>query len=128
MSIVWIPFSCNYEVDITSTILFLCVVNLLFEYTDAARIFHDCSGRELLGKILPSTRNLWHASSEAEWEKEFNMQCVRAVSHGRGEEFTYSDLLQYGLRGDGSLDPWLSEIDEFGNLVIAAASLEAEVI
>jgi hypothetical protein len=73
----------------------------------------------MLLKKLPSTRNLWQARTRSEWEREYKMQCSKALP------FTYSDLLQYGPGNDGSLDFWLSKIDEFGNVIMAAASLEA---
>ncbi|OKL60207.1 hypothetical protein UA08_04905 [Talaromyces atroroseus] len=100
------------------TVLLFFLIDLLFEYSSAVTLFHHCTGREMLSRQLPSTRNLWQASSRTEWEREYEMQCCEALP------FTYSDLIEYGPRNDGSLDFWLTEIDEFGNLVIAAASLD----
>ena len=40
-----------------------------------------------------------------------------------GKEFKYSDLLNARARASGSLDSWLSQLDEFGILIMAAASL-----
>lgn len=36
---------------------------------------------------------------------------------------TYGDLLDFRFRTDDALDSWLSQVDDFGTLVMAAASL-----
>jgi hypothetical protein len=52
-----------------------------------------------------------------EWESEY---ARRRVS----KQLTYGDLLNNRLRTDGALDSWLEQLDDFGTLVMAAASLK----
>lgn len=52
------------------------------------------------------------------------MQCRRGTPHSSNSKLTYADLLDYNLKNDGSLDFWLSEIDDFGNFVMAASTLQ----
>lgn len=52
------------------------------------------------------------------------MQCHRVMPHSSNSNLTYSNLLDYNLKNDASLDLWLSEIDDFGNFVMAAATLQ----
>ena len=40
-----------------------------------------------------------------------------------GKQLTYGDLMNYRFTGNRSLDHWLSQVDDFGTLVVAAASL-----
>lgn len=68
---------------------------------------------------LPCGRKLWRATTSAEWEKEY-------ASKGdsvREKQLTYGDLLNHRSRPDRILDSWLSQLDDFGTLVMAAASL-----
>ncbi|EED24595.1 hypothetical protein TSTA_079500 [Talaromyces stipitatus ATCC 10500] len=46
------------------------------------------------------------------------------MPHYPTSKLTYANLLEYNLKNDGSLDFWLSDIDEFGNFVMAAASVQ----
>jgi hypothetical protein len=46
------------------------------------------------------------------------------MHHSPNSKLTYANLLDYNLKNDGSLDFWLSEIDDFGNFVMAAATLQ----
>ena len=41
-----------------------------------------------------------------------------------GKQLTYGDLVNNRLRTDGALDSWLEQLDDFGTLVMAAASLK----
>jgi hypothetical protein len=94
----------------------LFLIDILF---DISSLLHPykCDGSELLGMALPCGRDLWHASSTVEWESEY---ARRRVS----KQLTYGDLLNNRLRTDGALDSWLEQLDDFGTLVMAAASLK----
>lgn len=69
---------------------------------------------------LPCSRDLWRATSSAAWEKEY---LTRSDSMTGEKRLLYEDLLQCRSRTDGRLESWLSELDDFGSLVMAAASL-----
>ena len=93
-----------------------------FDIYPAIVLFHHCSGESLRNSRLPSGRKIWQAKSKAEWRREYEMQSRRPVPHSSKSKLTYADLLDYNLKNDGSLDFWLSEIDDFGNFVMSAAA------
>ena len=99
-----------------STLIVLFLIDILFDFSSLLHPY-KCDGSELLGKALPCGRDLWHASSRAEWEREYTRQ-------GVGKQLTYGDLVNNRLRTDGALDSWLEQLDDFGTLVMAAASLK----
>ncbi|RAO65960.1 uncharacterized protein BHQ10_001972 [Talaromyces amestolkiae] len=81
-------------------------------------------GESLRNSRLPSGRNIWQANSKAAWLREYDMQDRRLMPHSSKSKLTYADLLDYNLKNDGGLDYWLSEIDDFGNFVMSAATLQ----
>ena len=99
----------------TLTVLFL--IDILFDFSSLLHPY-KCDGSGLLGTALPCGRDLWHASSRAAWESEYTRQ-------GLGKQLTYGDLVNR-LRTDGALDSWLEQLDDFGTLVMVAASLKDE--
>lgn len=79
--------------------------------------------------VLPCTRDLWRASSEEEWRTEY---AARGNALKDGNELTYSHLFRFRSRADGRerrdsgdkrIEEWLAHLDDFGMLVMAAASL-----
>jgi len=72
---------------------------------------------------LPCGRALWHATSRSEWEDEYVAR-ADGLDVNMSKHLTYGDLLNTRFGTDnGSLDSWLAELDDFGTLVMAAASL-----
>lgn len=114
--------SCDFQL-FHSTFLLLHILALIVDVAPGVVLFHHCNGEQLLKSRLPSTRNLWQANSANEWEKEYKMQCRRSRNCCGDRSLTYSDLLEHEIKNDGTLDSWLSDIDEFGNLVLAVASI-----
>ncbi|KAE8549083.1 hypothetical protein EYB25_007598 [Talaromyces marneffei] len=106
------------------TSIFLCIMPFFFDIHPAILLFHQCNGEALRTSRLPSGRNIWQAKSKSEWLREYEMQCHRVMPHSSNSNLTYSNLLDYNLKNDASLDLWLSEIDDFGNFVMAAATLQ----
>lgn len=71
---------------------------------------------------LPCAKDLWRASSSAEWEREY---LARGDDMSIGNQLTYGDLLNSRSGTGRALDLWLSQVDDFGTLVMAAASSES---
>lgn len=107
-----------------STSICLCLIPFFFDIYPAIVLFHHCTGESLRNSQLPSGRNIWQANSKASWLREYEMQSRRVMPHSPNSKLTYANLLDYNLKNDGSLDFWLSEIDDFGNFVMAAATLQ----
>ncbi|MCJ1331273.1 hypothetical protein MMC10_007961 [Thelotrema lepadinum] len=102
------------------SIILLFLVNLFFDILSSLP-YDDCdAGSWLLDMALPSVRNLWKASSSVEWERKY---IARSNDLSAGKELKYCDLLNSRARAGGALDSWLSQLDDFGTLVMAAASL-----
>lgn len=99
-------------------------MSFFFDIYPAILLFHECNGEALRNSRLPSGRNIWKANSKAEWLREYEIQSQRGTPHNSKSKLIYADLLEYNLKNDGSLDYWLSEIDEFGNFVMSAATLQ----
>jgi hypothetical protein len=98
------------------------LIELLYELSSAISSF-KCNARPLLAKMtLPSRKSLWNAPSRSEWEEEYIAR-PDGLSMNTGKHLTYGDLLEARFGTDGSLDSWLVELDEFGTLIMAAASL-----
>ena len=73
--------------------------------------------------LLPSSKALWEAVSELEWERAY------AVSDNDRRPY-YGELMRHEqlVRGRAQLlDRWMSEVDDFGTLVINAASIAEAV-
>jgi hypothetical protein len=99
----------------SSTLSVLSLVDVVFDF---GYLLHPykCDGSELLDMALPCGRNLWQASDRSEWEREYSQRGAR-------KQLTYGDLLNSRFTPDRALDSWLEQLDDFGNLVMAAASL-----
>lgn len=82
-------------------------------------------GKDLAEMLLPSSKNLWSAQTQNEWEKEYAAQSKMLGRNGDLRP-TFGQLLQHDIEihpNAYSLDRWLAQVDEFGTLVVAAASL-----
>jgi hypothetical protein len=97
------------------TIIVLCLVDIFFDISSAVYSY-KCDGSLLAGLALPCGRDTWRASTRAEWEKEYTAQ-------RDGKQLTYGDLMNFHSKTEGTLDPWLSQLDGFGTLVMSAASI-----
>lgn len=95
-----------------------------FDIYPAIVLFHHCNGEALRNSRLPCGRNIWQANSKAAWLREYDLQSRSLIPHSSKSKLTYADLLDYKFKNDGSLDHWLSEIDDFGNFVMSAATLQ----
>jgi hypothetical protein len=69
---------------------------------------------------LPCTRDLWKASTVSRWKMEY-----AAMKDGDGgvNQPTYGDLMKLRFTNDNKLDSWISQLDDFGTLVVTAAVL-----
>lgn len=108
--------TCTYVLTrSSSTLTVLFLINMLFDYSSLLYP-HVCDNSDLLHMALPSGRDLWQARSRHEWEREYALSAV-------GKQLTFGDLVNSRFRADRTLDPWLEQLDDFGMLVMAAASL-----
>lgn len=107
---------------LNSTIIVLFLIDLFVDLSLGLPP-QECGGKQLAGMALPCARGLWKASSKSEWEREYDMYFQEL---GAERELTYGDLLTMRFKPDKALDPWLSRLDDFGMLVMAAASIPDE--
>jgi len=101
------------------TMMVLSLVDIMFDISSSLHSY-TCDGSLLRALPLPCGRNLWRASTRAKWGTEYAAQRERIEGRKR---LTYGDLMNFHLRPEGTLDPWLSQLDDFGTLVMAAASM-----
>ncbi|KUJ14516.1 uncharacterized protein LY89DRAFT_736549 [Mollisia scopiformis] len=104
--------------SIQRTITVILLLDMLFEISPffPAR---ECDGTLLADIALPCSKGLWTASTEVEWEIAHS-----AEDKQTSKTLTYADLMNFQHQEEGSLDFWLSYIDNFGTLLMAAASLQ----
>lgn len=81
---------------------------------------YNCDKAVLTRMPLPCARDLWRATNSAEWKVEY---AARSEESGVIRQLTYGDLMESRFRKDNALDSWLFQLDDFGTLVMAAASL-----
>lgn len=79
-------------------------------------------GSLLASLSVPCAKKMWGASTRTEWENEYRTQ---EHMPGGTKDLTYKDLTNPQFQVEGTLDPWLSQLDDFGTLVIAAANIQA---
>ncbi|TVY90567.1 hypothetical protein LAWI1_G006508 [Lachnellula willkommii] len=102
------------------TMIVLFLIDLLFDIASPLHSY-KCDGSLLRGLTLPCGKALWMASTRDEWETEYAAQ--REKAYGR-RQLTYGDLVNFHHREEGTLDPWLSQLDDFGTLVMTATSVQ----
>ncbi|TVY45895.1 hypothetical protein LSUB1_G000492 [Lachnellula subtilissima] len=102
------------------TMIVLFLIDLLFDIASPLHSY-KCDGSLLRGLALPCGKALWMASTRDEWEAEYAVQRVKA--YGK-RQLTYGDLVNFHHREEGTLDPWLSQLDDFGTLVMTATSVQ----
>ncbi|TVY42537.1 hypothetical protein LOCC1_G005463 [Lachnellula occidentalis] len=102
------------------TMIVLFLIDLLFDIASPLHSY-KCDGSLLRELALPCGKALWKASSREEWETEYALQ--RSKAYGR-RQLTYGDLVNFHDREEGTLDPWLSQLDDFGTLVMSATSVQ----
>lgn len=97
-------------------------MNLLFDISVGIQV--ECDGTQFAAMMLPSSRSVWEASTRSEWERGFGKYLAGLDAN---RQLTYGDLLAFnfhiGSVDSHRLDTWLSQVDNFGALVTAAASL-----
>ncbi|KAF7942504.1 hypothetical protein BELL_0317g00110 [Botrytis elliptica] len=102
--------------SIRRTIITLFFIDLFFDVSSSVPEYR-CNGNRLQYMTLPCSRKLWRATTNEAWENEY-------ANSMRGVQLTYGDLIISRTKPeDRTLDGWLSQLDEFGMLVLAAASL-----
>ena len=83
-------------------------------YDISSVLNYECDAKSMSRMALPSSRGLWEASTEVEWNKLYTARDEK--------QLTYGDLSNSRFRPDGMLDSWLEQqLDEFGTLVMAAS-------
>ena len=83
------------------------------------------SARYLAEMFLPCTKGLWSAQTKSEWEREYTAQS-NLESKNNNHRLTFGNLLQHDVEVSPFgrlLDLWLAQVDDFGTLVMAFASL-----
>jgi hypothetical protein len=101
------------------TISALFIIDFLFDISPGMNNAHCNSVKHWSEMLLPSSKQLWTAKTRFQWEQEY-----RALDNDRRPLFV--DLLKHdsvdSKRGK-LLEQWMAQVDEFGTLVINAASL-----
>jgi hypothetical protein len=108
-------------------VIVLLIVDFLFDISQGTD-HHACenSAKNLVETPLPCIKNLWNAQTRPEWEREY---AVQTAVQSPNRPLTFGDLLQHDAEGvegcpfGNPLDRWLANLDEFGTLVVASASL-----
>ncbi|KAK8907958.1 hypothetical protein QC760_003831 [Botrytis cinerea] len=102
--------------SVRRTIIIIFFIDLFFDLSSSVHGYR-CDENRLKYMTLPCSRKLWKATTNEVWENEY-------TNSMRGKQLTYGDLINSRSRPeDRSLDGWLSQLDDFGMLVLAAASL-----
>ncbi|KAF7959519.1 hypothetical protein EAE96_001135 [Botrytis aclada] len=102
--------------SIRRTIIILFFIDLFFDVSSSIPEYR-CDENRLKYMTLPCSRKLWRATTNEAWENEY-------ANSMKGIQLTYGDLINSRTRPeDRRLDGWLSQLDDFGMLVLAAASL-----
>ena len=76
---------------------------------------------------LPCPKGLWSAQTKTEWEREYTAQS-NLESQNNNHRLTFGNLLQHDVEVSPFsrlLDRWLSQVDDFGTLVMAFANHSA---
>jgi hypothetical protein len=79
--------------------------------------------------FLPCSKSLWKAQTKTEWEREYTAQST--LQSQRNNLPTFGDLLQHHIEDShvsNSVEHWLAQIDDFGTLIMASASLSEGVV
>ena len=97
----------------------LFIIDMFADYSSTPR-YRKCDQAALTGMPLPCARDLWRATKNAEWKVEY---AARSEELDAVRQPTYGDLLNFRFKKESPLDAWLSQLDDFGTLVMAAASL-----
>lgn len=75
--------------------------------------------------LLPCPKSLWIAQTKSDWVREYTTQ-LNFHSQNDIKWLSFGHLLQHDMEngpfGD-SLDRWIAQVDDFGAIVVAFASL-----
>ena len=100
------------------TVATLFVFDFLFEMRDGIGEYR-CDGARLWAEmLLPSSKALWEAQSEAEWRRQYQ-------ASGNDCRLTCGELVRHEQLSPARaqlLEKWMSGADEFGGLIVNAAS------
>ena len=120
----WQDWIITESIRRTTTVLLL--IERLFDIR-AGLPQLNCDGAYLRSMVLPCSKKLWKAENESAWETEY-FNNIRA--QGYRDCFRYKDLMNLDSSASSSkylwqspLDGWLAQMDDLGNLIVAAASL-----
>ncbi len=102
-------------------------MNTFFDITIPTSLAVCNSNVELTSVALPCSKKLWHAATRSKWEEEYLAHMNGPIG---GRQLNYGDLMAFQSRVHADVLPkgdlfdcWFSQVDEFGMLVIAAASV-----
>jgi hypothetical protein len=102
------------------------VLSLVDMLIDVASPLHPyvCDGTMLSRLALPCARDLWRASTRAEWASVWERQAAAGAAPQR--MLSYGDLLHRRALADRALESWVTQVDDVGALVLVAASMPDE--
>ena len=101
------------------------IIEFLFDISAGTTGATCESAKEWGSMLLPSSKNLWSAQTKSEWEKEY-------VAHNHDQRPTFGHLLKHddiqtSQQVGNMLDRWLTQVDDFGSLVVSATSLAENI-
>ncbi|KAK4502241.1 hypothetical protein PRZ48_005666 [Zasmidium cellare] len=117
------PSVCDWVMaeSLRRTIAALFIIELLFDISPGV-INRRGNGPAMWSEmLLPCSRQLWEARTEAEWTQRYDLLGDERPYYGELLQHEYLDCDRSSL-----LDRWMANVDDFGRLVINIASV-AEV-
>lgn len=78
-------------------------------------------GSLLASLSLPCEKSLWRASTRSVWEEAYTAQ---RGTMGNTRHLRYNDLMNPQLQAKGTLDGWMTNLDEFGTLIMTAVGIQ----
>jgi hypothetical protein len=109
--------------SVRRTISTFFIIDFLFDITPGIGKAGCNTAKNWSEMLLPSAKQLWAAKTRLKWEQDY-----RSLDNDRRP--TFGELLKHDSidsKCETLLEQWIGQVDEFGSLVINAASL-AEVI
>ena len=98
------------------------MIDILFDISTGT----NCESQKHLAEmLLPCSKTLWCARTRSEWEREYTLQS-KSPNYNNQRRLNFGDLSQNDIEAspfENLLDRWLSQVDEFGTLIMAAAKL-----
>lgn len=122
-------FSFDLKANNPSAIFVIFIVDFLFDLS-AGTVAGSCDGaKHLLQMRLPCSKKLWNAKTRSEWEQE-RVARKMLLQPSSNDHPKFLDLMRYNVNTtacDANLDRWISDVDDFGMLVLSATSIADDV-